>query len=127
MYLAIGWVALFVMMRVDYHVWRRFALPAMVGAVVLLMLVLIIPSSNLNDVNGAKRWIFIGAQGFQPSELAKLAFVLYLASWLSLRGSDEGGNLNRGLVPFGNVLGVRVAVGFTVGGGMVAGGAGSRP
>jgi cell division protein FtsW len=106
MYLAFGWVALFVMMRVDYHVWRRFALPAMVMAVALLILVLIIPSSNLNDVNGAKRWIFIGSQGFQPSELAKLAFVLYLASWLSLRGSDKLGNLTRGLIPFGFVLGL---------------------
>ena len=110
MYLAIGWVALFVMMRVDYHVWRRFALPAMVAAIVLLILVLIIPSSSLNDVNGAKRWIFIGSQGFQPSELAKLAFVLYLASWLSLRGSDKVGNLTRGLIPFGIVLGLVVAL-----------------
>ncbi len=110
MYLAIGWVALFVMMRIDYHVWRRFALPAMVAAIVLLTLVLIIPSSSLNDVNGAKRWIFIGSQGFQPSELAKLAFVLYLASWLSLRGSDKVGNLTRGLIPFGIVLGLVVAL-----------------
>jgi len=110
MYLAFGWVALFVLMRVDYHVWRRFALPAMMVAVALLILVLIMPSSSLNDVNGAKRWIYIGSQGFQPSELAKLAFVLYLASWLSLRGSDKVGNLTRGLIPFGIVLGLVVAL-----------------
>lgn len=110
MYLAFGWVALLVMMRVDYHVWRRFALPVMIGAVVLLILVLIMPSTELSDVNGAKRWIFIGSQGFQPSELAKLAFILYLASWLSLRGTDKVRNLTRGLIPFGIVLGVVVAL-----------------
>lgn len=109
-YLAMGWAALVVMMRIDYHLWRKFALPLMLIALVLLVLVLLIPSTQLNDVNGAKRWIFIGAQGFQPSEVAKLAFILYLASWLSLRSSERVANLTRGLIPFGLVLGLVVAL-----------------
>ncbi len=110
LYLAIGWVALFITMRIDYHFWRRFALPAMLVAVGLLALVLLMPSTTLNDVNGAKRWIFIGQQGFQPSEMAKLAFILYLASWLAHRSSDKVRNLTYGLIPFGIVLGVVVAL-----------------
>lgn len=49
-------------------------------AMILLLAVYLFPA-----VNGARRWIRLGSVGFQPSELAKLAFVLALARWLMYR------------------------------------------
>lgn len=51
----------------------------MVGTIVLLVLVLFIGK----DINGARRWIGLGAFDLQPSEVAKLGFVIYLSAWLA--------------------------------------------
>lgn len=55
----------------------RWSYLALVGAVVLLAMVYLFPA-----INGARRWIRIGPIGFQPSELAKVAYVLALARYL---------------------------------------------
>lgn len=77
----VGLVAMFVVARIDYHRYRRLALPALVIAVLLLIAVLI-PGVGTR-VGGASRWLrFTSFVGIQPAELAKLALVLYLAFWL---------------------------------------------
>ncbi|MBP6820483.1 MAG: cell division protein FtsW [Acidobacteria bacterium] len=79
-----GLVAMAVLQRVDYH---RYANPAFVygllGSCVLLLLVVFL----FPTVNGAHRWIVFRSLGVsgQPSELAKLAFVIFLAWFLSDR------------------------------------------
>jgi len=75
----IGLVALLITTMVPYWYWRRFAIPAVSAAVILLTLVLI-PHVGI-ELNGAKRWIGPGALQLQPSEFAKLALILYLAHW----------------------------------------------
>ena len=77
----VGGVALFVTAKIDYHVWRRFALPAVVGVLFLLFLVLI-PGIGQN-VYGARRWLGAGPLQFQPSELGKLALILFSADLLA--------------------------------------------
>ena len=82
---AMGAVALAVAMRVDYRRWRSLSLLAMLGCVALLLLVLV-PGVGASSY-GATRWIRLGPFfQLQPSELAKLAVVLYLADWLARRG-----------------------------------------
>ncbi|MEZ5167906.1 MAG: putative lipid II flippase FtsW [Acidimicrobiales bacterium] len=86
MWTGLGSVALLVTMRLDYHRLRPLAAPAIAGSVVLLLLVLV-PGVGI-DVLGARRWIGVGPLSFQPSELAKLAIVLFAADLLSRPSRD---------------------------------------
>lgn len=65
----------------------RLALPAMAGAVALLLFLLLpgVPSSIVRPINGARAWISLGSARLQPSELAKIAFVLVVARHLRFR------------------------------------------
>jgi cell division protein FtsW len=95
---AIGLSAMVVMSRIDFRVYRYFAIPAYVGALVLLALVLV-PSIGF-EVGGSRRWLQLPVIGsFQPAEVAKLAIILYLAHWLDRRGRAAHG-LRGGLIPF---------------------------
>jgi cell division protein FtsW len=94
----IGFVALFVLSRIDYHRLRPLA-PA--GAVVaaLLMLLVLVPHLGVT-VNGARRWFDAGPLGtFQPSELGKLAFAVFIAHWVD-KNSAQMGNFQKAFVPF---------------------------
>jgi len=83
----------------DYHLWRRVAVPAMIVTIVLLIGVLFV-----NEIrNNAARTLYEGS--IQPSELAKLITVIYLAVWLYAR-KDQLSDLSFGLVPLGIILGV---------------------
>jgi cell division protein FtsW len=99
----IGGVALLLAMRVSYRRWRSLSLVIMVLAIALLILVLV-PGLGFRSY-GATRWIKLGIVQVQPSEIAKLAIVLYLADWLSRRSSIVGGFF-KGLLPFAIIVGV---------------------
>ena len=60
---------------VDYHFWKKVALPGYVITLITLIAVLFIGS----NINGATRWIKIMGVSFQPSELAKYMIVFFLA------------------------------------------------
>ena len=81
MWLGVGAVTLLVLLRVDYHRWQRLA-PVGLGASLLLLALTAIPSVGLS-ANGARRWLGAGSVVFQPSELAKVAFVVFVADLLS--------------------------------------------
>ena len=99
----IGMVALFAFQYVDYHFWRRFAFPLFLITLISLVAVLI---PGIGDrVYGASRWLSIGPFSFQPSEMAKFSFVLYLAAWFSRRERKMVGDFFEDLVPFLVVLG----------------------
>ena len=106
-WLVVGAVVLLVTMSVPYQRWRRFSVPAIVLAILLLVLVLWGPSFISEEIKGAKRWLSPGSLpiSLQPSELAKLAFILYLADWCSAKG-DKVRDLSNGLLPFGIVIGL---------------------
>ena len=77
----IGMVAMWTLSRVDYAWYRKMAFPFAGLALAGLTLVLI-PGVGAS-VNGARRWIIIGGQGLQPSELAKLAAVILVATLIA--------------------------------------------
>ena len=84
---ALGVAAMFVAARVDYHRLRYVAVPLLAVALILLVGVLV-PGVGV-AAGGATRWLrFGGVAGVQPAELAKLALVIYLATWLGRR-QDE--------------------------------------
>ncbi|MEK7500666.1 MAG: putative lipid II flippase FtsW [Patescibacteria group bacterium] len=78
--LGLGLIAFFVFSKINYLVLRRWALPAVIIAAVLLAAVFL-PKIGISS-GGARRWLNIAGFTFQPSEIAKLAFVVYLACWL---------------------------------------------
>jgi cell division protein FtsW len=101
----VGAFGALVAMRLDYRFWRRFSVPGMTVVIVLLIAVLILPAPIAETVNGAKRWFKIGPLSGQPSQLAHLVFVVYIADWLSKRGQKLR-HVAYGLVPFAVILGV---------------------
>jgi cell division protein FtsW len=107
-YLIIGLSGMLIAMSVDYHVWRRFALPALLAIMALLGLMVIFPGIA-PEIWGASRWIQIGPVAFQPSELAKLALILYLASWLASKGPRIR-EIGYGLFPFSVLMGVLIGL-----------------
>ncbi len=107
---SVGLAALFIVAHIDYHVFRKWVVPIFFVAILLLILVFI-PGFG-TTVYGASRWIALGPLSFQPSEVMKLAMVLYLAAWLSgkqqtLRNAD----FFEGYVPFIAILSL---VGFLI-------------
>ena len=81
MWLAVGAVGLLVLLRVDYHRWQRPAVVG-IGTSLLLLALTAVPSVGLS-ANGARRWLGVGSIVFQPSEFAKIAFVVFVAHVLS--------------------------------------------
>lgn len=65
----------------DYRILRKLSPFIFIGAF-LLLLAVFIPGVGFES-GGARRWLSIGSFSFQPSEAMKLAYVLYLAAWLS--------------------------------------------
>ncbi len=95
---AIGLVGMLLAMRLDYRWLRLASVPLLLVAGALLVLIQV-PAFQVT-VGGSAQWLKLpGLPAVQPSELAKLALVVYLAHWLARRGGAVSG-LRSGLVPF---------------------------
>lgn len=79
-FVLMGLVALYICYRVPLGWYRVLAYPALIVSVILLALTSIIGE----EINGARRWINLGFTTFQPTEMAKIAIVLYLARALEV-------------------------------------------
>lgn len=97
--LALGLVGLVLIMQFDYHALRRVSVPFLVLTLVLLVITLVASQTTF----GADRSLWQGS--YQPSELAKLAAILYIAHWLHSKG-DRIKLLTYGLLPFSVITGV---------------------
>ena len=96
LWLAVGSVFAYAAYRVDYPKLKKLAPAAVIVTSVLLWLTLI-PHVGLMT-GGARRWLGVAALSFQPSELAKLALVLFFAAKLANLGESVR-SLVRGVVP----------------------------
>lgn len=90
-------------MAIPTSVWERLALPLLAFAVALLVLVLI-PGLGY-EVNGSRRWLRFGALNFQPSELARVLLLTYLASYVVRRQAELKQELKGFLKPLGVLMG----------------------
>ena len=104
LFVVIGLVGLMVSMKVDYHFYEqgRVIYPLLLVSLALLIYLLVAPESG-----GVQRWIRIGPANFQPSELAKLAVILFTAFYLVTRKEDFH-SFKRGLLPYLVVVGAIV-------------------
>lgn len=83
MWVVIGFSALTVVSFFDYHKYYNLALPILLTAIGLLMLVFV-PGLGISAL-GAKRWINLGFFVLQPAEVVKLSLVIYLSAWFSTK------------------------------------------
>ncbi len=102
-WLVLGFLAFGICSRVPYTIFRAFAVPMLLGTLVLLIAVFI-PGFGVRAL-GAHRWLNFGIFIVQPAELAKLTMVIYLAAWFSTK---ERGRLLAFLLLIGMVVGLVV-------------------
>jgi cell division protein FtsW len=94
LFAGLGILIMFVIMNVDYWVWRKWAKVGLIVCFVLLVLVLLI-----GDVrNGSKSWIGFGAFSIQPSEFIKIWMIIFLAKYLS-ENQKKIVSFTKGMVP----------------------------
>lgn len=101
--LLVGGVGFLVGYLVPYDRWKKIALPLLIGSIVLLALVFTRFGSAVNNTD---RWLRIGSFQFQPAELVKLIYLLYVAAWLSNVRLKREHDIRGGLIPFLLVSGV---------------------
>ncbi|MDM0114583.1 putative lipid II flippase FtsW [Variovorax sp. J22R133] len=96
--LVAAFIAALLAFQVPMRAWERAA-PWLFVASLLLLVAVLIPHVG-RSVNGARRWIPLGITNFQPSELAKLAMVLYAASYM-VRKMEIKERFFRAVLPMG--------------------------
>ncbi len=99
LWLALGVGVALLLVRTDYALLRRFAVPLLGGTLAVLLVLLIVG----DWVWGARRSFLNGS--VQPGELAKLTTVVYAAAWISSKG-DQIRDVTYGLIPFSIWVGV---------------------
>ncbi len=95
MWLVIGSIAMVTTALVDYRWWARLW-PWLYGAAVVLLILCFVPPIGMK-INGAWRWVNLGVISFQPSEIGKVAVLVFLAWWYH-RYEAESKEFLRGFV-----------------------------
>jgi len=98
LFIAISFVAALLAFQIPMQTWERIA-PWLFVVSLLLLVAVLIPHVG-RVVNGARRWLPLGIMNFQPSELAKLAMVLYAASYM-VRKMEIKERFFRAVLPMG--------------------------
>ncbi len=103
---ALGGGLLLLASRLDYYRWRQFAWPLLILTILLLLIPVVPGTRGIAPAhNGARRWIEVkGGMSFQPSELARLAVVVWCAMLATKKGTQVR-DFKRGMLPFIVVLG----------------------
>lgn len=98
-FLVAGLAIMIILMRADYHLLQRVAVPLMIVCLIGLVLVLFFGEEN----QGARRWFMGGS--VQPGEFAKLITVIYIAAWVTSKGTKLR-KVTYGLIPFSILVGL---------------------
>ena len=91
MWLAVGLVAMFVILLPDYHAIGEYYKWIYIGFILLLVAVYLFGA----EINGTKGWFRIGNSGFQPSELGKVAMIIIVAKMISNHTKGQEGGIRR--------------------------------
>lgn len=101
--LILGMIAFYTMSRINYKILRKYSFYIFMLAIGINLL-LFIPSFTLNH-GGASRWIDLGFITFQPSEFLKIAYIIYMAAWLS-HFKDKIKEFKYGILPYLIITGI---------------------
>ncbi len=100
--LTVGLIGFWLASKFYYRYYQNFAIPLLIAS--LVFLILIYTPLGVTS-GGATRWLDLGPFTFQPSELLKITFIIYLASWLGSK-NDRRQTLFGGFIPFLIILGI---------------------
>jgi cell division protein FtsW len=95
----LGVILMVIVARIDYRWWQRLAIPVMFVTLPVLVAMLVLGK----PVQGAVRFVLAGS--IQPSEMAKLGVIIYIAAWLVSRGGQIE-QASYGVIPFAVITGV---------------------
>jgi len=101
MWLGVGFVVCAVGALVDYHFWLR-TWWIWFGLALVALAFCFVPHFGMR-INGSRRWVALGPATFQPSEIAKVAVVFFLAAWFAVREKESGKLVQGFLIPLGIV------------------------
>jgi cell division protein FtsW len=103
MWMGIGVVAMLALSRIDYRKWRKIQVPLLIGSMGTLVMVLM-PGLGVT-AGGSSRWIGFGQFRIQPSELMKLALIIFVADLLTRR-VDKTADTKSVILPVLIILGI---------------------
>jgi cell division protein FtsW len=101
-WLGIGLSVCTVAALVDYHFWQR-TWWIWFGLALITLALCFVPHVGMR-INGSRRWVGFGPVTFQPSEIAKVAVVFFLAWWFARLEKETGRILQGFVIPFGLVV-----------------------
>lgn len=94
-----GLFLFFIFYKVDYRVWLRFNFLWFIFTILLLVSVFI-PGLGTDLNKGVLSWVKVFGFSMQPSEIAKLTFLIFLAGWCYKKGRDKMADFSYGFIPF---------------------------
>jgi cell division protein FtsW len=97
-WLAVGFVVCAAAALIDYHFWLR-TWWVWFGLALVTLTLCFVPHFGMR-INGSRRWVSLGIGTFQPSEIAKVAVVFFLAAWFANREKESGRIVQGFLIPF---------------------------
>jgi len=95
MWACVGFVAMWFLSKVDYHIWGRMYKP--IAVLCLILLGLVFTPLGL-EANGATRWIGVGPVTVMPGELAKFGLIIFIAGYFS-KYPKRATNFWQGILP----------------------------
>ena len=100
-YMAVAYPLMLLLSRVNYRYIKRFSGVALGASIVLLIAVLLFGA----ELNGGKRWLYLGSISIQPSEVAKFGLIFYMCAYMSTH-RNEMTSMAKGLAPMLIVIGI---------------------
>jgi cell division protein FtsW len=107
-WLAVGLVVCAVAAIVDYHFWLR-TWWIWFGLALVALAFCFVPHFGMR-INGSRRWVALGPATFQPSEIAKVAVIFFLAAWFASREKESSRLLQGFVIPFAIVCAALVLI-----------------
>jgi cell division protein FtsW len=107
-WLAVGLVVCTAAAMIDYHFWLR-TWWIWFGLAVLTLALCFVPHLGMR-INGSRRWVALGPGTFQPSEIAKVAVIFFLAAWFGSREKESSRILQGFVIPFAIVSAALVLI-----------------
>ncbi|MGN7763614.1 putative lipid II flippase FtsW [Paenibacillus sp. 22594] len=99
-WVVLGSIVMFMTMNIHYTKFKKWYAPIFMITLVLLLFV-----ASTEKINGAKSWFSIGGLGIQPTELAKISIILYLAALITKKG-ERLRDLRTGYIPVMVIVGI---------------------